>query len=326
MDFLATFDEGAAWEPFTKWTGQQRLRLPQLEVGRRHQRLHRQLHLRARARAARCSGSPTAARAATSASRPRTCATKLASDRYLHVRMSSDIPSTGRRYPQIMVTNVPLDARSRARRRQHRPRARCTPASATSRSSSSGRTGVAGTADDVPAMGGRTIVVQPFGGYQETQIEFCDTRGWGVSQQCDRANVYGFHAGDYQDTWKQAWTAVPVQGDVAGFDRAGAVGRLHVDERACTCSWTASRPACAVLPSGRMPAGAGDGRLPRRRLPLRDRRDGHARRHRAQVRARLQHLPQRSPHGRLRHRAERRRPPPGTRRVLPCGTKWYGGT
>ena len=96
-------------------------------------------------------------------------------------------------------------------------------------------------------MGGQSIVVQPFGGYQETQIEFCDTRGWGVSQQCDRANVYGFHAGDYQDTWKQAWTPVPVQGDLAGYDRPGAVGRLRVDDRACTCSWTASRrraPCC----------------------------------------------------------------------------------
>ena len=29
MDFLATFDDGAAWEPFTKWTGQQRLHLSQ---------------------------------------------------------------------------------------------------------------------------------------------------------------------------------------------------------------------------------------------------------------------------------------------------------
>ena len=33
---------------------------------------------------------------------------KVAADRYLHVRMMTDIPSTGRRYPQIMVTNVPL--------------------------------------------------------------------------------------------------------------------------------------------------------------------------------------------------------------------------
>ena len=132
--------------------------------------------------------------------------------------MSSDIPSTGRRYPQIMVTNVPLDP-------DPAPDAGnidIVPVHARLGNfpyQVIGPDGVAGTADDEPAMGGRTIVVQPFGGYQETQIEFCDTRGWGVSQQCDRANVYGFHAGDYQDTWEQPWTPVPVQGDVAGFDR-----------------------------------------------------------------------------------------------------------
>ena len=171
-----------------------------------------------------------------------------------------------------------------------------------------GPDGVAGTADDEPAMGGRTIVVQPFGGYQETQIEFCDTRGWGVSQQCNRANVYGFHAGDYQDTWKQPWTPVPVQGDVAGFDRPGAVGRLRVDGPRVRLHGRQAgglRRAAERAHAGR----PGDGRLPRRRLSLRDRRDDHARRHRAPVRARLQPLPQRSPHGRLRHRAERRRRP-----------------
>ena len=237
--------------------------------------------------------------------------------------MSTDIPSTGRRYPQIMVTNVPLDARSGARRRQHRPRPGAHPPRQLP-VPVIGPDGVAGTADDLPAMGGRTIVVQPFGGYQETQIEFCDTRGWGVSQQCDRANIYGFHAGDYQETWEQPWTPVPVQGDMAGFDRpvqwdvytsTNARVRLH------------GRQAVRRAPCCR--AGAcrrrRDGRLPRRPLSLRDRRDGHARRHRAPVRARLQPLPQRSPHGRLRHRAERAGPA-WDESVLPCGTRWYGGT
>ncbi len=107
---------------------------------------------------------------------------------------------------------------------------------------------MAGTADDLAAdRAASTIVVQPFGGYQETQIEFCDTRGWGVSQQCDRANIYGFHAGDYQDTWKQPWTPVPVQGDVAGYDRPvqwdvyASTTRVYV--------FMDDKPAgCAVLP------------------------------------------------------------------------------
>ena len=103
-----------------------------------------------------------------------------------------------------------------------------------------GPDGVAGTADDEPAMGGRTIVVQPFGGYQETQIEYCDTRGWGVSQQCNRANVYGFHAGDYQlrahvlnQLSRQAtWCGQPLDG-LSYADRALlAQDRLSATERA----------------------------------------------------------------------------------------------
>ena len=39
---------------------------------------------------------------------PRNVPTKLTADRFLHVRMATDIPSTNRRYPQIMVTNIPL--------------------------------------------------------------------------------------------------------------------------------------------------------------------------------------------------------------------------
>ena len=175
-----------------------------------------------------------------------------------------------------------------------------------------------GTADDVPAEGGQSIVVQPFGGYQETQIEFCDTRGWGVSQQCNRANVYGFHAGDYQDTWKQPWTPVPVQGDVAGYDRpvqwdvyTSTVARVRLHGRQAVGVRRAAGRAHARRARHR--------RLPRRHLSLRHRRDGHARRHRPPVRAQLQPLPQRSPHGRLRHRPRARRRRRGTRRCCPAG-------
>jgi len=252
MDFLETFDDGAAWEPFTRWTDNNGFvyRNSKWAVDTSgctdnftFGPVLGQLMLGFADGGSSCNVSIT----------PKNVATKLASDRYLHVRMSSDIPSTGRRYPQIMVTNVPLDpdpapdagnidlvpVHTRLGNFPYQV---------------IGPDGVAGTADDEPAMGGRTIVVQPFGGYQETQIEFCDTRGWGVSQQCDRANVYGFHAGDYQDTWEQPWTAVPVQGDVAGFDRP-VQWDVYTSTNRVYVFMDGKPSACAVLPSGRMPAG-----------------------------------------------------------------------
>ncbi len=252
MDFLATFDPGAVWEPFTKWQDNNAFifRNSQWAVDTSgctsnftFGPLLGQLVLGMADGGSSCNVSIT----------PRQVPTKIAPDHFLHVRMASDIPSTNRRYPQIMISNVPLqdDPAPDAGNIDNVPlhsRLGNFPYEV------AGKDMKAGTADDVPAEGGRTIVVQPFGGYQETQIEFCDTRGWGVSQQCNRANVYGFHAGDYQDTWKQPWTAVPVQGDLAGYDRPvqwdvyTSTSRVYV--------FMDGKPAaCAVLPDGRMPAG-----------------------------------------------------------------------
>jgi hypothetical protein len=252
MDFLETFDDGEDWEPFTKWTDNNGFvfRNSKWAVDTSgctenftFGPVLGQLMLGFADGGSSCNVSMT----------PKNVPTKLASDHYLHVSMSTDIPSTGRRYPQIMITNVPLadDPAPDAGNIDLVPvhtRLGTFPYELV------GPDGVAGTADDLAPSGGRTIVVQPFGGYQETQIEFCDTRGWGVSQQCDHANIYGFHAGDYQDTWKQPWTPVPVQGDLAGFDRPvrwdvyASTSRVYV--------YMDDKPAgCAVLPSGRMPAG-----------------------------------------------------------------------
>jgi hypothetical protein len=252
MDFLATFDDGAAWEPFKKWTDNNAFIFRNstwaidtsgctgnFSFGP----LLGQFVLGFADGGSSCNVSMT----------PRQVPTKVATDSYLHVTMSTDIPSTGRRYPQILITTVPLmddpapDAGNIDDVPVHSRLGRF-PYELV------GPDMKAGTADDLPASGGQSIVVQPFGGYQETQIEYCDTRGWGVSQQCNRANVYGFHAGDYQDTWKQAWTPVPVQGDLAGYDRPvkwdvyTSTSRVYV--------FMDGKPsACAVLPAGRMPAG-----------------------------------------------------------------------
>jgi hypothetical protein len=254
---------------------------------------------------------------------PKNVPTKLASDHYLHVSMSTDIPSTGRRYPQIMITNVPLadDPAPDAGNIDLVPvhtRLGTFPYQLV------GPDGVAGTADDLAPSGGRTIVVQPFGGYQETQIEFCDTRGWGVSQQCNHANIYGFHAGDYQDTWKQPWTPVPVQGDLAGFDRPvrwdvyASTSRVYV--------YMDDKPAgCAVLPSGRMPAGAVT--VAYRAViyhcgideTITPADTGHQYEHNYS----LCHSDHRMDDFGIQLSA----PLPGwDESVLPCGTRWYGGT
>ena len=252
MDFLATFDDGAPWAPFTKWQDSNAFIYRNADwaidtsgctdnftfgpvLG--------QFVLGFSDSGSSCNVSIT----------PRKVPTKIAPDTFLHVTMTSDIPSTGRRYPQIMVTNVPLmdDPAPDAGNIDDVPvhnRLGAFPYELV------GPDMVAGTADDLPAQGGQSIVVQPFGGYQETQIEYCDTRGWGVSQQCNRANVYGFHAGDYQQTWTQPWLPVPVQGDAAGYDRPvqwdvyTSTSRVYV--------FMDGKPsACAVLPAGRMPAG-----------------------------------------------------------------------
>ena len=322
MDFLATFDDGAVWEPFTKWKDNNAFIFrnatwaidtsgctDNFTFGP----LLGQFVMGFADGGSSCNISMT----------PRKVPTQIAADHFLHVRMASDIPSTGRRYPQILLTTVPLldDPAPNAGNIDNVPvhsRLGRFPYELL------GPDMKAGTADDVPASGGQSIVVQPFGGYQETQIEYCDTRGWGVSQQCDRANVYGFHAGDYQQTWKQPWLPVPVQADRAGYDRPvqwdvyASTTRVYV--------FMDGKPsACAVLPAGRMPAGpvtvayraviyhcgidetitpADTGHLYEHDHSL-----CHSDRHMDDLGIDLA-VPA----------------PPWDESVLPCGTKWYGGT
>jgi hypothetical protein len=253
MDFLATFDEGAPWGPFTKYQDNNSFLFRSADwaidttgctdnftfgpvLG--------QFVLGMADGGSSCNVSIT----------PKKVATKVAADRYLHVRMMSDIPSTGRRYPQIMVTNVPLAEDPKPTDSNFfmvpvHSRLGTFPFDL------AGPDKVMGTADDIAPMGGQSIIVQPFGGYQETQIEFCDQRGWGVSSQCNRANVYGFHAGDYTATWKQSWTPVPVQGDLAGYDRP-VKWDVYTSTNRVYVFMDGKPSACAVLPAGRMPAGA----------------------------------------------------------------------
>jgi copper chaperone CopZ len=252
FDFLATFDEGAAWEPLTKWqdnnafvfrNSQWAIDTSGCTENFAFGPVLGQLLLGFADGGSSCNVSIT----------PKQVPTAISADEYLHVRMSTDVPSTNRRYPQILITTVPLKA-------DPAPGATyIDDVPVHSRLGNfpfdwQGKDMKAGTADDVKPEGGQSIVVQPFGGYQETQIEYCDTRGWGVSQQCDRANVYGFHAGDDKGDEKQAWTAVPVQGNLAGYDRPVQWDVYTSTERVYV--FMDGKPAaCAVLPAGRMPQG-----------------------------------------------------------------------
>jgi hypothetical protein len=170
---------------------------------------------------------------------PRDVDARIAQKSFLHVRMSTTIPSTGRRYPQLMITttdvlnpgdvqpldNVPLHARLGPFSFQN-----------------------------LPPGKEKSIVVQPFGGYHELQLEFCDGRGWGVSEQCPRANIYGAPAGDYTEKWDVPWLPVPVLGDLAGFDRPVQFDVYASTERVYV--FIDDKPAgCGVLPAGRMPEG-----------------------------------------------------------------------
>jgi hypothetical protein len=170
---------------------------------------------------------------------PRTIQPKLTADSFLHVRMASDIPSTLRRYPQILITTTKL----------LNPGDKPTLWDVVLHS----RLGPL-PFDKAPPGPERSIIVQPFGSHPELQVEFCDQRGWGVSAQCPQANIYGHHANSYTETWKKDWTPVPVLGELAGFDRPVQFDVFASTKRVYVL--VDNKPAgCAILPEGRMPAG-----------------------------------------------------------------------
>jgi hypothetical protein len=164
---------------------------------------------------------------------------RIADDEYLHVTMAVDLASTARRYPQIFITDTPLGDPTVDLPHKVPVLRRLGP--------------LPDDPDAVRPGQYHTIVAQPFGGGPEMQVEFCDLRGWGVSQQCAKANIYGFPAGDEVD-WTAPWLPLPVVGDYVGMDRLGKIDVYASTRRVYV--FLEDRPAgCAVLPEGRMPAG-----------------------------------------------------------------------
>ena len=236
--------------------------------------------------------------------------TSLAASRYLHVRMSTEIPSTGRRYPQLMITT---DQGAAAR-------ATCSRSTACRCTRGSDRCPF----ENKPPGPERSLIVQPFGGYHELQIELCEQRGWGVSEQCPQANIYGHHAGNYNEEWEQPWLPVPVLGELAGFDRPVRFDVYASTERVYV--FLDDQPAgCAVLPAGRHARGRG-ARSPSAACSITAASTSRSRPtdagHQYLRRFSLSHFD--------RHMddfgIDRDVPAPEwDETVMPCGTRWYGG-
>jgi hypothetical protein len=162
---------------------------------------------------------------------------KLEANSYLHVTMAVDIPSTGRRYPQIMVTDAPLGHPDEIH------------SSSVPMVSHLGPMPV----DNAPPGDYHTIIVQTF--FQpQLEIQFCDQRGWGVSQQCPKANIYGYPESSPEEPWTRPWLPNPVLGEFAGTDRLVKFDAYFSTNRVYV--FVEDRPmGCAVLPPQRFPGG-----------------------------------------------------------------------
>jgi hypothetical protein len=164
---------------------------------------------------------------------------RIGDDDYLHATMSVDLASTRRRYPQIFITDTPLGDPE---------------VEISYKVPFTKRFGPVPENGELLEQGTyHTIVAQTFGGGPEMQVEFCDLRGWGVSAQCPKANLYGFPAGVEAD-WTAPWLPLPVVGEYVGMDRLAKIDVYASTSRVYV--FLEDRPAgCAVLPAGRMPAG-----------------------------------------------------------------------
>lgn len=168
---------------------------------------------------------------------PRTFKPRIEAGSFLHVRVATDLPSTARRFPQILITSaltVEADAVTSVDQIPIHRRAGSFYAS------------------DQPGQES-SIVVQTYYTYHEAQIHFCDHRGFGPTLPCPRANIYGYEAGDSL-AQVEPWLPVAVMSDLVGFDRP-----VRLDVYASTEQvylFADGRPVgCAKLPSGSMPAG-----------------------------------------------------------------------
>jgi hypothetical protein len=100
-----------------------------------------------------------------------------------------------------------------------------------------------------------SIIVYTHFSYHEPQIQFCEQRGWGPTAFCPRANIYGYNAGEPDPKWVgEPWRPVPVVTDRVGFDRPVQLDVYASTERVYL--FIDDLPTgCAVLPEGALAAG-----------------------------------------------------------------------
>jgi hypothetical protein len=145
----------------------------------------------------------------------------LAAGNFLYVTMEVDMVTSGRRYPQIMISDRPAPLQD-------------------------------GTADNLSK--GTTIVVETINPWPgRVDIQLCDHRNWDVNNQCPHfVTDWATDLSTLSPPKPQPPT--PIVGELSGVDRRvrwevwASTDRVYV-------SMDGQRMACAVLPGGKMPAG-----------------------------------------------------------------------
>jgi len=232
---------------------------------------------------------------------------RLENDSYLHVTMSADLASTGRRYPQIWITDTPLGDPARDASNNLPLLRRLGPV----------------PFEMKPPGPYHTIIAHVFGGSPALEIQFCDQRGWGVSAQCPRANIYGYHEGDDSYDGQNKWLPLPLPGEYSGMDRLVKWDLYASTQRVYL--FLEDRPAgCAVLPAGRMPAGPVNVAfsVAAYHIDIDEFVAPENSRHQYWHRFSLAHTDRKMDDLGIQHNATL---PAWDESIMPCGTEFYGG-
>jgi hypothetical protein len=168
-----------------------------------------------------------------------------------------------------------------------------------------------------------TIIAHVFGGSPAVEIQFCDLRGWGVSAQCPRANIYGYHEGDDSYDGPNKWLPLPLPGEYSGMDRLVKWDLYASTKRVYL--FLEDRPAgCAVLPEGQMPAGPVNVAfsVAAYHIDIDEFVAPENSRHQYWRRYSLAHTDRKMDDLGIQHNAAL---PPWDESIMPCGTEFYGG-
>ena len=140
----------------------------------------------------------------------------LASDSYLHVTAEMMLPSTLRRYPQILVSTLTPPVQRK-----------------------------------MPE--GTTVIVQPFGATTYMQLQLCKNRVWDVNNQCPMAKLTrDLGTGAYSD--QSPWPPQPVVTESAAFDRLVKIDAYYSTSKVYV--FFDDQPyGCGVLPASSWAAG-----------------------------------------------------------------------